>query len=166
MGLVDPCTTREKIIVNDPERDATLGILSAWYGTFGENLKLVSEVISNAGLELKQKLLTVAANRNESSSVDAPVRWMVREKRRSDFRRLSPVTRRPGTPRNGMEVSCVSSESPKTVGQNDATNGGSSPSEVEPENGPASSPLQPHQNDSPNSLNSPGDEAGEERFEV
>jgi len=167
IGLADPCRTRGLVIINDPERDAALSLLTAWRDNFGDRAMLVANVIGEAGPELKAPLLLVASDRNDPAKVDA--RRLGAWCRSIEDRVFGELQlTRDGSVRRATlwKVSCVSSVSPKTVGQNDATHAGSSPSDVEPENRPASFPIQPHQNNSPNSLNSPGDEAGEEGFEV
>ena len=71
VGLPDPCATRERIIINDPERDSALSILSEWHDAFGGRAMLVAEVIRESSAEMKELLLTVAADRNDATRIDA-----------------------------------------------------------------------------------------------
>ena len=167
LGMADPCRTRERVIINDPERDAALSILTAWRDTFGDRAMLVANVIGEAGPELKAPLLLVACDRNNPAKVD--VRRLGAWCRSIEDRVFGELQlTREGSVRRATlwKVSCVSSVSPKTTIQTEAMQGCSSASDIVPENRLVSSLIQSPQNNSPNSLNSPRDETDEEGFEV
>jgi hypothetical protein len=128
LRLADPCATRERIIVNDPERDSARSILAAWSGAFSDRGMLVAEVIREASPELKEQLLTVAGERNDRTKLDARRlgAWCasVEDRVFGDF-----TLRRDGSVRRAVTwaVSCVSSVSSKTAGPNRLTHTEPSP---------------------------------------
>ncbi len=69
LGVADPCRTRERIIVNNPERDSALSILSTWHDLSQDRAVTVAEVIRD-GANLKELLLTVAADRTEPAKIN------------------------------------------------------------------------------------------------
>ncbi len=75
LGYADPCKTRERIVVNDPDREVTAEVFRTWQATFGDRGILVREMVSAAQdgthNELKQSLLMVAANYDDSNQIDA-----------------------------------------------------------------------------------------------
>jgi hypothetical protein len=122
LRLADPCATRERIIVNDPERDSARSILAAWSGAFSDRGMLVAEVIREASPELKEQLLTVAGEQNDRTNLDARRlgAWCasVEDRVFGDF-----TLRRDGSIRRAVTwaVSCVSSVSSKTADPNGLT---------------------------------------------
>jgi hypothetical protein len=73
-GLADPCQTRERIVVQDPERDATAAVLSTWHAIFGDSAvplqKVVETTADDKGKPLKTALLEVAADFDESGKIN------------------------------------------------------------------------------------------------
>lgn len=144
LGCVDPYKTRARIIVNDPERDCALSILSAWRNAFGDRAMLVAKVITEAGIEadpkaskprrmqlkeLRERLLMVAAaDRTDPAKIDARRlgAWCrsIEDRIFGDFRlsRAGSVSR--ATAWRVSSVSCVSS---KAVGSNSARHVDSTP---------------------------------------
>jgi uncharacterized protein DUF3854 len=122
LGLADAYVTRERIIVNDPERDFALDVLCSWYEFFAERPMPVGELIREASPELKEQLLAVAASRNDPLSVDARRlgAWCrsVEDRIFGDFQlcRAGSVHRA-----TAWRVSCVSSVSSKGAGHNNTT---------------------------------------------
>ncbi len=163
LGVADPCKTRERIIVNDPERDSALSILSAWHNLFGERAMLVADLIREGDAELKERLLMVAADRTERAKIDARRlgAWCrsIEDRVFGDFR-LS----RDGSIRRAMEwrvsyvsyVSCVSS---RAASPNGATHTQSPKNGAAGEENVCVSPAseQP-ENNSPNSPDSHADD--------
>ena len=155
LGVVDPCRTRERIIVNDPERDCALSLLSAWHDAFGDRAMLVAEAIGEALPELRGQLLMVAADRDDPAKVDARRlgAWCrsVEDRIFGDFRLFRTGSVRRATTWRVNQVSCVSS---KAADQNGATHAPS------PEDGPtgesvrASSASEGPEINSPNSPDS------------
>lgn len=74
LGCDDPCETREQIIVDDPDRELDVAVLSALNDAFNDKKDgvLVSEIINEAATNevLKVQLLMVAAQRTDSKSID------------------------------------------------------------------------------------------------
>jgi hypothetical protein len=74
LGLADPCRTRGRVIVGDPDRELDRDILHHWFEVFGDCAKLTREVIDEAEKPerrpLKQSLLAVAADRDNSREID------------------------------------------------------------------------------------------------
>lgn len=70
LGVADPCATRERVIVNDPERDSALAVLSLWYESFGERAMPLAELAQHASQELKDCLLAVSADRDNLLIID------------------------------------------------------------------------------------------------
>jgi len=156
LGVADPCQTRDRVIANDPDRDRSLNLLSAWHSAFGERAMLVAEVISEAGRELRESLLMVAAaDRTDPTRVD-PRRlgaWCrsIEDRIFGEFR-LS----RTGSVRRAArwKVSCVSSVSSKAADQNGATHTERSGDGTAAESVRASSARERADVNSPNSPNS------------
>ncbi len=71
LGMADPCRSRERVLVNDPDRDLAITVLEAWSGSFRDRAVTSGEVIRNAGDSLKDALLQIAANKNDFTRVDA-----------------------------------------------------------------------------------------------
>ena len=81
-GFDDPCLTRETIIVDDPDRDATLAVLSHWYRVHPQETtlrELTAQTVSyfnGSGYEvegdesLKVALLEVAPNKKNPGQID------------------------------------------------------------------------------------------------
>ena len=172
LGLPDPCATRERVIVNDPERELTIEVFRSWQAEFGDRVMLVREVVAatprDGSSELKQALLMVAAKRDDSNEVDARRlgAWCSSKAGRViDGLRLTPE--RKIRRAQGWRVSCVSSVSPKPADPNGLThtqsalqNGQTSESVF------ASPPFGRGEINSPNSPDSPyspADEANEDR---
>jgi len=161
LGLADPCKTRERIIVNDPERDSALSILSAWSEAFGDRGMLVAELISEASPELKEQLMTVAAERNDPAKLDARRlgAWCrsVEDRIFGDFR-----LRRDGSVRRATvwRVRCVSQVSKENPGQNGTTHARPTGSNDARESACASRALDPHEINSPGSPDSPNEVHG------
>jgi hypothetical protein len=155
IGVPDPCRTRERIIVNDPERDCALSVLSAWRDDFGDRAMLVAEAIVEAGPDLRERLLAVAADRTDPAKIDARRlgTWCrsVEDRIFADFR-LS----RDGSVRRATvwRVSCVSSVSSKPLGQNGTTHTHTAGSNDGRESVCASSPSKQPEINSPDSPNS------------
>jgi len=180
LGLPDPYVTRERVIVNDPERDAALGILALWHEQFGDRAMLVAEVIRETTQELKAQLSVVAASRKDPESVDprALGTWCASVEGRvyGEFKlcRMGSVRRA-----TTWRVSCVSSVSQKPPGESGGKNGeqngaacspgfgrredlGGSDSPNSPDSHGGQSDLRDRPqnetgNDPPHSPNSPGD---------
>lgn len=156
LGLADPCATREKIVINDPERDSALSILSAWSETFSDRAMLVAEVIREANPELKEHLLAVAGERNDPAKIDTRRldTWCrsVEDRIFGDFR-LS----RDGSVRRAAvwRVSCVSSVSSKPPAQNGWTRTHPTGSNGTQESACVSASSDQGEIDSPNSPDSP-----------
>ena len=119
LGLADPCATRERIIVNDPDRELTVEVLRAWRSAFDDHVILVREIVAAAQDgehdALKQALLMVAAKRDDSNQIDARRlgAWCSSKADRViDGLRLAPD--RKIRRAQGWRVSCVSSVSSKT----------------------------------------------------
>jgi Domain of unknown function (DUF3854) len=74
LGLADPCRTRERVILNDPDRELNTDVLRQWFEVFGDAAKLTREVVAEAQKEdrhaLKQALLAVAAERDNPKEID------------------------------------------------------------------------------------------------
>jgi hypothetical protein len=74
LGLADPCATREQIIVSDPDRESTVEVLRTWRAAFADRVMLVREIVTATKScqheELKQALLMVAAQRDDSNQID------------------------------------------------------------------------------------------------
>ncbi len=126
LGLADPCATRERIIVTDPDRELTTEVLRAWQNAFSDRVMLVREVIATAQDgehdELKQTLLMVAAKKDDSNQIDARRLgfWCSSKAARViDGLRLTPE--RKIRRAQGWRVSCVSSVSSKRAGPDGAT---------------------------------------------
>ncbi|MGO9450968.1 MAG: DUF3854 domain-containing protein [Candidatus Binataceae bacterium] len=163
LGLPDPCQTRERIIVNDPERDCALSILSDWRDAFSDRAVLVAEVIGEAGPKLRESLLMVAGDRTEPGKIDGRRlgAWCrsIEDRIFGDFQ-LS----RDGSVRRATiwRVSCVSSVSSKPADQNGPKHAHSdAPGSQAPESVCASPSLDRHETNSSNSQDSPGDEIEE-----
>jgi len=122
LGLADPCATREQVILNDPERDAALAVLSLWHELFGDRAVPLAEVIRDATPDLKGQLLAVSADRTDTANIDARrlSAWCrkVEDRVFSGFRLC-----RDGTAQRAVrwKVSWVSSVSSNTVDRNLAT---------------------------------------------
>jgi hypothetical protein len=71
LGLSDPCRTRERIMVSDPEREITLSLLEQWHAALGDSGMVVADVISAATHELKEAMLSVAADRLDHTNIDS-----------------------------------------------------------------------------------------------
>ena len=138
LGLPDPCATRERIIVSDPDRELTTEVLRTWQAAFGDRAMLVREIVAAAQDgehdELKQALLMVAAKRDDSNQIDARRlgAWCSSKAARViDGLRLTPDRKIQRA--QGWRVSRVSSVSSKPADPNGPTH-----TESSPQNGQAS----------------------------
>jgi hypothetical protein len=172
LGLTDPCATREQIIVSDPDRESTVEVLRTWQAAFADSLMLVREIVGAAQNghhdELKQALLMVAAKRDDSKEIDARrlgIWCASKTDRVIEGLRLTPERKIRRT--QGWRVSCVSSVSFKSVGENEETR---THSEMiagqKTERVYASYSVGRRGNNSPNSPDSHGDDGDEEGCEV
>ncbi len=159
LGVADPYQTRERIIVNDPERDSALSILSAWHNLFGDRPMLVADVIREGDADLRERLLMVAADRTERAKIDARRlgAWCrsIEDRVFGDFR-LS----RDGSIRRAMEwrVSYVSRLSSRAPAPNGATHTQSPKNGAAGENVCVSPASEQPENNSPNSPDSHADD--------
>jgi len=75
LGCADPCMTRDRITVDDPERGLIAEVLRQWHEAFGDRPKLTREVIDAARQDdrrsLCQALLLIAAEKNDPHEIDA-----------------------------------------------------------------------------------------------
>jgi hypothetical protein len=73
LGLADPCVSRQRIVVNDPDREYAAKVLRSWAEVFGNAAKLAREVIEAAAKhpELRKALLMVSAQREDPEQIDA-----------------------------------------------------------------------------------------------
>ena len=75
LGMDDPCKTREKIIVADPERESNVSAGLAWYKAFANKGMRTAEVITaasdnnNNNQELREALLAVACDWKSRSQI-------------------------------------------------------------------------------------------------
>jgi hypothetical protein len=160
LGLADPCATRERIIVSDPDRESTAEVLRGWQAAFADRAMLVREVVAAAQDgqhdELKQALLMVAARRDESNQIDARRlgNWCASKADRIiDSLRLTAD--RKIRHARAWRVSCVSQVSSKPVGENGETRTHSdAPAGQATESVSASPSLDPRKINSPNSPDS------------
>jgi putative DNA primase/helicase len=85
LGCADPCRTRERITMNDPDRTAIASVFGAWHTLFRDRMMLLREIISSlepttndpetqavrdARTELREALLNIAASANNPQRVD------------------------------------------------------------------------------------------------
>ena len=85
LGCADPCKTRERITLNDPERGATETVLAAWYVIFQDQMVLLRDVIAELELRdggekdpvaesaraaLREAFLNVAASSTNPQKID------------------------------------------------------------------------------------------------
>jgi hypothetical protein len=169
LGLPDPCATREQVIANDPERELTAEVFHAWRSVFGDRVMLAREIVAAAqggkNDELRQALLMVAAKRDDSNQIDARRlgNWCsTKAARVIDGLRMSPD--RQFRRAQGWRVSCVSPVSAKPAGENgQARTRSSAPSGQATESVYASPSFDQGEINSPDSPDSPGDEAAEDR---
>ena len=152
LGLADPCATRERIIVSDPDRELTTEVLRTWQAAFGDRAMLVREIVAAAQDgehdELKQALLMVAAKRDDSNQIDARRlgAWCSSKAARViDGLRLTPDRKIQRA--QGWRVSCVSSVSSKPADPNGPTHTDSAPQDGQAsESVYASPPFRPRGN--------------------
>jgi len=174
LGLPDPCATREKIIVSDPDRELTVELLRTWKAAFADRVMLVREIVVAAQedqhKELKQALLMVAAKRDDSNQID-PRRlgnWCASKADRV-IGGLRLITDRKIRHAQGWRVTCVSQVSPKAAVQSEETHTLSTLGVQTTESVVASPPVGHEESNSPNSPDSPGsaqvDPAGYEDLE-
>jgi putative DNA primase/helicase len=88
VGCSDPCKTRERITLHDPDRATTKTVIGAWFLLFKDRSMLLRDVIAkidetanaresetqavrDARKELREALLSVATSANNSQEVDA-----------------------------------------------------------------------------------------------
>ncbi|MGD0289931.1 MAG: DUF3854 domain-containing protein [Candidatus Binataceae bacterium] len=83
-GLADPCQTRERIVAQDPERDATAAVLKAWRAIFGDTAVPLQKVVAAAEIDdekataigddvkktLKTAVLEVAADFDQPGKIN------------------------------------------------------------------------------------------------
>ena len=159
LELPDPCATRERIVISDPDRELTAEILCTWNSAFGARAMLVREVVAAAQDgqdELKQALLMVAAKRGDSKEID-PRRlgaWCSSKADRviDGLRLTADCTIHRA---QSWRVSPVSSVSSKPTDRNRGAQTHSTYSDGTPENACASSAferLEANSHNSPNSL--------------
>jgi len=157
---VDPCATRERVIVNDPERDSALAVLSLWYESFGDRAMPLGELTQHASQELKDCLLAVSADRDNLLIIDTRRlgTWCskIEDRVYGEFRLT-----RDGTAQRAVrwKVSRVSSVSPNAATQNGATH--TPETDLVNESMCASANSERQEINSPDSLNSPS-QSGEE----
>jgi hypothetical protein len=72
LGMADPCSSREQIVTNDPERELAADLLRCWAEAFHDSAKQVREVIAAAPnhAELLNALLMVGARRDNPKEID------------------------------------------------------------------------------------------------
>jgi hypothetical protein len=167
LKMADPCRTRERVIINDPERDAALGLLTAWSDTFGDRAMLASHVIGEARPELMAPLLLVAFDRNDPAKVD--VRRLGAWCRSIEDRIFGELRlTRDGSVRRATvwKVSRVSSVSSKPTDGNDALRTQSTIADVASESASASPYVHQQQNNSPDSPDSHNEKSDEDGVEL
>jgi hypothetical protein len=84
LGCADPCRTRERITLNDPERATTATVLGTWHSLFQDKMMLLRHVVAEleptneletgaageARAELRESLLNFAASANNPQKID------------------------------------------------------------------------------------------------
>jgi hypothetical protein len=173
LKAADPCVTRERIVATDHDREIHAEVLRSWHAVFGEGEKLISEVIAEVhgaspddetprALKLRalnQALLMVAANYNESGTVDLwrLGHWFSSKKDRIvDGFRLNAV--RKVQRATLWKVSCVSCVSSKTASPNGAKHAQSAVADDSVRASPASERAETNSPNSPNSHSDAEDE--------
>jgi hypothetical protein len=155
LGIPDPCRTRERIWVKDPERDHALSILSEWHEAFADRGMLVAEAIGEASDRLRNSLLMVAAERNDPAKIDARRlgAWCasVEDRIFGDLRLSREGSVRRATVWRVSNVSCVRSRAAGSNGETDAQGSENCPTV---QSVCASSEPKRHKTDSPNSPDS------------
>lgn len=84
LGLADPCKTRETVLVDDPEREESLAVLTSLHEAFPDSEFTVKMIADRCGADdtLKNSILSVAAGRQQRHEVDSRrLGWWCRNRR-------------------------------------------------------------------------------------
>jgi hypothetical protein len=91
LGIGDPCETRERIEVGDPDRQSLRAMLDGWYGVFAAEPATVAEAVKatavapegSASEALREAMLTVAADKGAVNTRRLG-RWLMRFEGRAE----------------------------------------------------------------------------------